>query len=195
MSAFLFQEKADAKKNFGISSNIFGSFFIFPFFPVISLRSGRTKERLFWTRIQEKVSTNAAYFERVQGKNFISSSKCFRKFFSFCFFKRNFRKETSLNEEICKVPTPFSRMSKHRCSRSQSGCKNRFFITYAPNIKGIFTWNMKTFRNTLIDKHVEHIFLNSNRKDNEKGHNILYMRPPAHIRGRQSHFRLKESRR
>ncbi|WP_373594518.1 hypothetical protein, partial [Bacteroides stercoris] len=50
------------------------------------------------TRIQEKVSTNAAYFLKAgcKGKNFISYlPNVFGSFFSFCFFKGEFQKETS----------------------------------------------------------------------------------------------------
>ncbi|MDC7162203.1 hypothetical protein PQG94_10355, partial [Bacteroides stercoris] len=71
-------------------------FFIFPF-PVISLAKGRTRERFVLpTRIQEKVSTNAAYFLKAGAKvrTLFHIFQMFSEvFFHSAFSKGNFRKK------------------------------------------------------------------------------------------------------
>ena len=123
---FLFR-KADAKvKTFKYIFQIFSEVFFSSFlFPVISLAKGRTRERFVLpTRIQEKVSTNAAYFfeSGCKGKNFISYlPNVFGSFFFILLFQKGISERNKPQaEEICKssyaVPV---RMSKHRCSRSR----------------------------------------------------------------------------
>ena len=97
---FLFR-KADAKvKTFKYIFQIFSEVFFSSFlFPVISLAKGRTRKRFVLpTRIQEKVSTNAAYFLKAGAKVrtlFYIFQMFSEVFFSFCFFKGEFQKETS----------------------------------------------------------------------------------------------------
>ena len=96
---FLFR-KADAKvKTFKYIFQIFSEvFFIFPF-PVISLAKGRTRERFVLpTRIQEKVSTNAAYFLKAGAKVrtlFYIFQMFSEVFFHSAFSNGRFQKETS----------------------------------------------------------------------------------------------------
>ena len=122
---FLFR-KADAKvKTFKYIFQIFSEvFFIFPFSRHLSCeRKNKGKIRLP-TRIQEKVSTNAAYFLKAGAKirTLFHIFQMFSEvFFSFCFFKREISERNKPQaEEIGKssyaVPV---RMSKHRCSRSR----------------------------------------------------------------------------
>ena len=97
---FLFR-KADAKvKTFKYIFQIFSEVFFSSFlFPVISLAKGRTKERLFYRPGFKKkcVNQRCLLFESgCKGKNFISYlPNVFGSFFSFCFFKGEFQKETS----------------------------------------------------------------------------------------------------
>ena len=123
---FLFR-KADAKvKTFKYIFQIFSEVFFSSFlFPVISLAKGRTRKRFVLpTRIQEKVSTNAAYFLKAGAKvrTLFHIFQIFSEvFFSFCFFQKGISERNKPQaEEICKssyaVPV---RMSKHRCSRSR----------------------------------------------------------------------------
>ena len=121
---FLFR-KADAKvKTFKYIFQIFSEvFFIFPFSRHLSCeRENKEKIRLP-TRIQEKVSTNAAYFLKAGAK--IRTLFHIFQMFSEIFFILLFQKGISERnkpqaKEICKssyaVPV---RMSKHRCFRSR----------------------------------------------------------------------------
>ena len=76
------------------------------------------------TRIQEKVSTNAAYFLKAGAKvrTLFHIFQMFSEvFFSFCFFKggipeRNKPQAEEIGKSSYAVPV---RMSKHRCSRSR----------------------------------------------------------------------------
>ena len=121
---FLFR-KADAKvKTFKYIFQIFSEVFLSFLFPVISLAKGRTRKRFVLpTRIQEKVSTNAAYFLKADAK--VRTLFYIFQMFSEVFFSLFFQKGISERnkpqaEEIGKssyaVPV---RMSKHRCSRSR----------------------------------------------------------------------------
>ena len=123
---FLFR-KADAKvKTFKYIFQIFSEVFFSSFlFPVISLAKGRTRKRFVLpTRIQEKVSTNAAYFLKAGAKvrTLFHIFQMFSEvFFSFCFFKggiseRNKPQAEEIGKSSYAVPV---RMSKHRCSRSR----------------------------------------------------------------------------
>ena len=122
---FLFR-KADAKvKTFKYIFQIFSEvFFIFPFSRHLSCeRENKEKIRLP-TRIQEKVSTNAAYFLKAGAKvrTLFHIFQIFPEvFFSFCFFKweiseRNKPQAEEIGKSSYAVPV---RMSKHRCSRSR----------------------------------------------------------------------------
>ena len=129
---FLFR-KADAKvKTFKYIFQIFSEVFFSSFlFPVISLAKGRTKERLFYRPGFKKKSVNqrCLLFESgCKGKNFISYlPNVFGSFFSFCFFKREFQKETSPKQKkYVRVPTPFlSECQNIAAPVLESGCKSR----------------------------------------------------------------------
>ena len=122
---FLFR-KADAKvKTFKYIFQIFSEvFFIFPFSRHLSCERENKRKIVLPTRIQEKVSTNAAYFLKAGAKvrTLFHIFQMFSEvFFSFCFFKGKYsERNKSQAEEIGKssyaVPV---RMSKHRCSRSR----------------------------------------------------------------------------
>ena len=122
---FLFR-KADAKvKTFKYIFQIFSEVFFSSFlFPVISLAKGRTKESFVLpTRIQEKVSTNAAYFLKAGAKvrTLFHIFQMFSEVFFILLFQRGISERNKPQaKEICKssyaVPV---RMSKHRCSRSR----------------------------------------------------------------------------
>ena len=122
---FLFR-KADAKvKTFKYIFQIFSEvFFIFPFSRHLSCERENKRKIVLPTRIQEKVSTNAAYFLKAGAKvrTLFHIFQMFSEvFFSFCFFKGGISERNKPQaEEICKssyaVPV---RMSKHRCSRSR----------------------------------------------------------------------------
>ena len=121
---FLFR-KADAKvKTFKYIFQIFSEvFFIFPFSYHLSCERENKGKVVLPTRIQEKVSTNAAYFLKAGAKEelYFISSKYFRKFFFIPLFQRGISERNKPQaEEICKssyaVPV---RMSIHRCSRSR----------------------------------------------------------------------------
>ncbi|WP_229100899.1 hypothetical protein, partial [Bacteroides stercoris] len=99
-------------------------FFIFPFSRHLSCeRKNKGKIRLP-TRVQEKVSTNAAYFLKAGAKvrTLFHIFQMFSEvFFSFCFFKgriseRNKPQAEEIGKSSYAVPV---RMSKHRCSRSR----------------------------------------------------------------------------
>ena len=128
---FLFR-KADAKvKTFKYIFQIFSEFFfIFPF-PVISLAKGRTRKRLFYRPGFKKMCVNqrCLLFESgCKGKNFISYlPNVSGSFFSFCFFKGEFQKETSPKQKkYVRVPTPFlSECQNIAAPVLESGCKSR----------------------------------------------------------------------
>ena len=122
---FLFR-KADAKvKTFKYIFQIFSEvFFIFPFSRHLSCERENKRKIVLPTRIQEKVSTNAAYFLKAGAKvrTLFHIFQMFSEvFFSFCFFKGGIPERNKPQaKEICKssyaVPV---RMSKHRCFRSR----------------------------------------------------------------------------
>ena len=129
---FLFR-KADAKvKTFKYIFQIFSEVFFSSFlFPVISLAKGRTRKRFVLpTRIQEKVSTNAAYFLKAGAKvrTLFHIFQIFSEvFFHSAFFKREFQKETSPKQKkYVRVPTPFlSECQNIAAPVLESGCKSR----------------------------------------------------------------------
>ena len=122
---FLFR-KADAKvKTFKYIFQIFSEvFFIFPFSRHLSCERENKRKIVLPTRIQEKVSTNAAYFLKAGAKvrTLFHIFQMFSEvFFSFCFFKggipeRNKPQAEEIGKSSYAVPV---RMSKHRCSRSR----------------------------------------------------------------------------
>ena len=122
---FLFR-KADAKvKTFKYIFQIFSEVFFSSFlFPVISLAKGENKRKVVLpTRIQEKVSTNAAYFLKAGAKvrTLFHIFQMFSEVFFILLFQRGISERNKPQaKEICKssytVPV---RMSKHRCSRSR----------------------------------------------------------------------------
>ena len=122
---FLFR-KADAKvKTFKYIFQIFSEvFFIFPFSRHLSCERENKRKIVLPTRIQEKVSTNAAYFLKAGAKvrTLFHIFQIFPEvFFSFCFFKweiseRNKPQAEEIGKSSYAVPV---RMSKHRCSRSR----------------------------------------------------------------------------
>ena len=123
---FLFR-KADAKvKTFKYIFQIFSEvfFFIFPFSRHLSCERENKRKIVLPTRIQEKVSTNAAYFLKAGAKvrTLFHIFQIFPEvFFILFFFQKGISERNKPQaEEICKssyaVPV---RMSKHRCSRSR----------------------------------------------------------------------------
>ena len=121
---FLFR-KADAKvKTFKYIFQIFSEvFFIFPFSRHLSCERENKRKVVLPTRIQEKVSTNAAYFLKAGAKVRTLSHifQIFPEVFSFCFFKgriseRNKPQAEEIGKSSYAVPV---RMSIHRCSRSR----------------------------------------------------------------------------
>ena len=128
---FLFR-KADAKvKTFKYIFQIFSKvFFIFPFSRHLSCERENKGKVVLPTQIQEKVSTNAAYFLKAGAKvrTLFHIFQMFSEvFFSFCFFKREFQKETSPKQKkYVRVPTPFlSECQNIAASVLESGCKSR----------------------------------------------------------------------
>ena len=99
VSRLLFFSESGCKgKNFkAYLPNIFGSFFSSFLFPVISLAKGENKRKVVLpTRIQEKVSTNAAYFLKAGAKvrTLFHIFQMFSEvFFHSAFSKGNFRKK------------------------------------------------------------------------------------------------------
>ena len=121
---FLFR-KADAKvKTFKYIFQIFSEvFFIFPFSRHLSCERENKRKIVLPTRIQEKVSTNAAYFLKAGAKvrTLFHIFQMFSEVFFILLFQRGIsERNKSQAKEICKssyaVPV---RMSKHRCSRSR----------------------------------------------------------------------------
>ena len=128
---FLFR-KADAKvKTFKYIFQIFSEvFFIFPFSRHLSCeRENKEKIRLP-TRIQEKVSTNAAYFLKAGAKvrTLFHIFQIFPEvFFHSAFSNGRFQKETSPKQKkYVRVPTPFlSECQNIAAPVLESGCKSR----------------------------------------------------------------------
>ena len=122
---FLFR-KADAKiKTFKYIFQIFSEvFFHLSFSRHLSCERENKEKIVLPTRIQEKVSTNAAYFLKAGAKvrTLFHIFQIFPEvFFSFCFFKweiseRNKPQAEEIGKSSYAVPV---RMSKHRCSRSR----------------------------------------------------------------------------
>ena len=132
VSRLLFFSESGCKgKNFKTYlPNIFGSFFSSFLFPVISLAKGRTRKRFVLpTRIQEKVSTNAAYFLKAGAKvrTLFHIFQMFSEVFLSCFFKGELQKETSPKQKkYVRVPTPFlSECQNIAAPVLESGCKSR----------------------------------------------------------------------
>ena len=127
---FLFR-KADAKvKTFKYIFQIFSEvFFIFPFSRHLSCERENKGKVVLPTRIQEKVSTNAAYFLKAGAKvrTLFYIFQIFPEVFSFCFFKGKFQKETSPKQKkYVRVPTPFlSECQNIAAPVLESGCKSR----------------------------------------------------------------------
>ena len=129
---FLFR-KADAKvKTFKYIFQIFSEvFFHLSFFPSSLLRKGRTRKRFVLpTRVQEKVSTNAAYFLKAGAKvrTLFHIFQMFSEvFFHSAFSKGRFQKETSPKQKkYVRVPTPFlSECQNIAAPVLESGCKSR----------------------------------------------------------------------
>jgi len=128
---FLFR-KADAKvKTFKYIFQIFSEvFFIFPFSRHLSCER-ENKEKIRFTDPDSRKSVNqrCLLFESgCKGKNFISYlPNVFGSFFSFCFFKGEFQKETSPKQKkYVRVPTPFlSECQNIAAPVLESGCKSR----------------------------------------------------------------------
>ena len=131
MSAF-FSGKADAKvKLLSISSKYFRKFFfIFPFSRHLSCERENKRKIVLPTRIQEKVSTNAAYFLKAGAKvrTLFHIFQIFPEvFFHSAFSKGRFQKETSPKQKkYVRVPTPFlSECQNIAAPVLESGCKSR----------------------------------------------------------------------
>jgi hypothetical protein len=120
----LFESGCKGKNFISYLPNIFGSFFfIFPFSRHLSCERENKRKVVLPTRIQEKVSTNAAYFLKAGAKVRTLSHifQIFPEVFSFCFFKgriseRNKPQAEEIGKSSYAVPV---RMSIHRCSRSR----------------------------------------------------------------------------
>ena len=128
---FLFR-KADAKvKTFKYIFQIFSDFFSSFLFPSSLLRKGEQKKDCFTDPDSRKsVSTNAAYFLKAGAKvrTLFHIFQMFSEvFFSFCFFKGEFQKETSPKQKkYVRVPTPFlSECQNIAAPVLESGCKSR----------------------------------------------------------------------
>ena len=88
-------------------------------------------------------------------------------FFSFCFFKGEFQKETSPKQKkYVRVPTPFLSECQYIAAPVlESGCKVGLYNIQAKYIRGFFRISLEHFYKTLIDKRVEeHIFLKYKHK-------------------------------
>ena len=122
---FLFR-KADAKvKTFKYIFQIFSEVFFssFPFSRHLSCERENKGKIVLPTRIQEKVSTNAAYFLKAGAKvrTLFHIFQMFSEVFFILLFQRGIPERNKPQaEEICKssYAAPV-RMSKHRCSRSR----------------------------------------------------------------------------
>ena len=128
---FLFR-KADAKvKTFKYIFQIFSEvFFIFPFSRHLSCERENKGKVVLPARIQEKVSTNAAYFLKAGAKvrTLFHIFQIFPEvFFHSAFSKGEFQKETSPKQKkYVRVPTPFlSECQNIAAPVLESGCKSR----------------------------------------------------------------------
>ena len=120
-----FSESGCKGKNFiRYLPNIFGSFFLFFFFLVVSLceREAKEKGKVPGTVLNRK-TTGAGFVWKAGAKvrTLRHIFQMFRKFFFFFLFSRDDLIEIiRKREELAKVLTPFSvRMSKYRCLRSR----------------------------------------------------------------------------
>ena len=126
-----FQESGCKGKNFqAYLPNIFGSFFHLSFFPSSLLRKGEQRKGCFTDPDSRKsVNQRCLLFESgCKGKNFISYlPNVSGSFFSFCFFKGEFQKETSPKQKkYVRVPTPFLSECQYIAAPVlESGCKSR----------------------------------------------------------------------
>ena len=128
---FLFR-KADAKvKTFKYIFQIFSEvFFHLSFSRHLSCERENKRKIVLPTRIQEKVSTNAAYFLKAGAKvrTLFHIFQMFSEvFFHSAFSKGRFQKETSPKQKkYVRVPTPFlSECQNIAAPVLESGCKSR----------------------------------------------------------------------
>ena len=121
MSAFFSGKRMQRQKLLSISSKYFRKFFfIFPFSRHLSCERENKRKVVLPTRIQEKVSTNAAYFLKAGAKvrTLFHIFQIFSEVFFILLFQRGISERNKPQaEEIGKssyaVPV---RMSKRRCS-------------------------------------------------------------------------------
>ena len=130
MSAFFSGKRMQRQKLLSISSKYFRKFFfIFPFSRHLSCERENKGKVVLPARIQEKVSTNAAYFLKAGAKvrTLFYIFQIFPEVFSFCFFKGEFQKETSPKQKkYVRVPTPFLSECQYIAAPVlESGCKSR----------------------------------------------------------------------
>ena len=126
-----FQESGCKGKNFKYIFQIFSKvFFHLSFFPSSLLRKGEQRKGCFTDPDSRKsVNQRCLLFESgCKGKNFISYlPNVSGSFFSVCFFKGEFQKETSPKQKkYVRVPTPFlSECQNIAAPVLESGCKSR----------------------------------------------------------------------